>query len=137
MQRVTFDTNVYISALTGGQVAGRLLQLAQEDSFSLQLSRPILDETVEVLERDFGWEAERLGQTRHVLSSISSQVAPHIELDVVRRDPDDNRILECAQASRSDYIVTSDKDLLDLRVHDGASIVRPADFLTLLRQRSR
>ena len=137
MLRVTFDTNVHISAFTGGHVARELLQLAEAGAFALQLSLPILDEVTEVLERDFGRTRERTDLIRQALSFVSQQVVPHIDLDVVKRDPDDNAVLECSQASRSDYIVTSDKHLLDLKVHDGARIVRPAEFLALLRERGR
>ena len=65
--------------------------------------------------------------------SFAHDVHPHIELDVVKRDPDDNRILECAQASGSDYVVTGDKDLLDLKHYAGARIVKPKEFLSLVR----
>lgn len=73
-------------------------------------------------------------EIRTLLSGISQRVTPHVELDVVKRDPDDNRILECSLASRSDYIVTSDKDLLDLKQYGGAGIIKPIEFLALLRQ---
>jgi putative PIN family toxin of toxin-antitoxin system len=61
-----------------------------------------------------GGPARDLAKARDVLSSVSKSVTPHVELDVVKRDPDYNRVLECAQSSGSDYIVTGDKDLLDL-----------------------
>jgi predicted nucleic acid-binding protein len=57
-----------------------------------------------------------------------------VVLDVVKRDPEDNRILECSQASGSDYIVTKDKDLLDLKVYAGARIIKPHPFLSLVKQ---
>lgn len=107
--------------------------LAAEGAFRLQLSHPILDEIIEVLERDFNWTPESIENTRAVLLGISEPVNPHVELDVVKRDPDDNRVLECSLASQSDYVVTSDKDLLDLKQYGGSGIVRPGDFLAVLR----
>ena len=133
MDRSTFDTNVYVSALTGGRVALRLLALARDGAFALQLSDAILDEIMEVLERDFYWNRERTEQARAFLSSLSQHVTPHIELDVVPNDPDDNRILECAQASRSDYVVTREKHLLILKVHAGARILTPEEFLVVVQ----
>ena len=137
MQRVTFDTNVLISALTHQGAAARLLTLAGEGSFRLQLSQPILNETAEVLERDFQWPLKSIEEIRILLSCMSQRVTPHVELDIVKRDPDDNRILECSLASRSDYLVTSDKDLLDLKQYGGASIIKPIEFLALLSERGR
>jgi predicted nucleic acid-binding protein len=51
----------------------------------------------------------------------------------VRRDPDDDTILECAAAARSDYVVTGDKDLLEVGLHRGTQIIMPAAFLALGR----
>jgi predicted nucleic acid-binding protein len=47
----------------------------------------------------------------------------------VTRDPDDNRILECAIAAGSDCIVTYDQDLLRLGEYAGIKIISAADFL--------
>jgi len=50
-------------------------------------------------------------------------------LDVVERDPDDNRVLECATAARSEFVVTGDTDLLALGSFRGIAIVTVASFL--------
>jgi uncharacterized protein len=135
VQRVTLDTNVFISGLISSRgVCARLLALAEGGAFAIQLSEPIQDEVSTVLARDFDWSEERVSQARTFLSSISQHVTPHVELDVVKRDPPDNRILECSQASKSEYIVTSDKDLLSLGVHEGATIIKPSEYLTVMLQ---
>lgn len=50
-------------------------------------------------------------------------------LNVVPSDPDDNRIVECADSAKSEVIVTGDKDLLQLGEYEGISIIRMRDFL--------
>ena len=132
--RVTFDSNVYVSALNYPGTPSRLLKLAALDAFRLQLSAEILNETMRILANKFRWPDEDITEARAVLSSLSQLVVPHIQLDIVQRDPDDNRILECAQSSGSDYVVTGDKDLLDLDHHAGSRIIRPVTFLALLRR---
>lgn len=48
---------------------------------------------------------------------------------------DDNRILECAAAARSEFLVTGDKEhLLPLGSYHGTKIVTPAQYLDLLKQ---
>jgi uncharacterized protein len=137
VQRVTLDTNVFVSGLIRPRgVCARLLALAEEEAFAIQLSEPIQDEVSTVLARDFDWSEERVSQARTFLSSISQHVTPHVELDVVKRDPPDNRILECSQASKSQYIVTSDKDLLSIAVHESATIIKPGEYLAMLLQKS-
>ena len=49
------------------------------------------------------------------------KTAPH--LDIVR-DPADNRILECAEKTGADLIVTGDRHLLKLRRFGKTAIVR-------------
>ena len=80
-----------------------------------------------------GSTALRADQTRAFLLSISQHVTPHVELDVIHRDRDDDRILECALASRSDYIVTNDRDLLDVKCYAGADIITPIDFVARMQ----
>ena len=50
-------------------------------------------------------------------------------LEVIKEDPPDNRILECAVEAGSQCIVTWDKDLLRLGSYLDIRIVQPADFL--------
>ena len=45
---------------------------------------------------------------------MARTVRPAVQIDVVKEDPPDNRILECAVAAGSEFIVTGDKDLLRL-----------------------
>lgn len=56
-----------------------------------------------------------------------------MKLFVVKKDPDGNKILECAVSSNSDYIVTGDKHLLDIKEYKGIKIVTAKQFLELVR----
>jgi predicted nucleic acid-binding protein len=47
----------------------------------------------------------------------------------VCRDPDDDRILECALAASAEVIVTGDRDLLDLGAFRDTPIMTPRQFL--------
>ena len=44
------------------------------------------------------------------------------------RDKADNRFLEAAVAGKADYIITSDRDLLDLKEFEGIKILKPGAF---------
>ena len=58
-----------------------------------------------------------------------------MDWDVIKEDPPDNRILECALEAGSEYIVTWDKDLLRLGSYDGIPIMRVGDFLQGVAER--
>jgi predicted nucleic acid-binding protein len=51
---------------------------------------------------------------------------------VIKADPDDDRILECAVAGGADLIVSGDHHLTRLKNFEGIGIVRLAYFLKIL-----
>ena len=55
-------------------------------------------------------------------------------LGVIKEDPADDRILECAVASQSDYLVGGDKRLLNLGKVGPIPIIKVADFLELFER---
>jgi putative PIN family toxin of toxin-antitoxin system len=126
---VTLDTNIYVSALEFGGVGARLLGMARRGDFRLDVSDAILEELVTVLRDDFRWDAYRLHFAREKIAGMANRTTPAQTLDVIKEDPDDNRILECAVEAGSGYIVTADKDLLRLGVYGEIKIVTAADFL--------
>src|SRR5207302_4965442 len=95
------------------------------------ISEPILAEVKDVLIRRFQWPSEDTAEARRRLQQMARTVMPAVQLDVIKEDPPDNRILECAVTAGSDYIVTGDKDLLRLGQYDSIRIVSVADFLDL------
>jgi putative PIN family toxin of toxin-antitoxin system len=136
--RVTADTNILISALIfpGGKPF-QLLELAREGKINLTVSEAILDEMAGVLARKFNWQPEEIAAGRKWITEMARTVKPAVRLDIIKEDPPDNRILECASAAGSDYIVSGDKDLLRLGRYDSIRIVRLAEFLELAQERSR
>ena len=48
------------------------------------------------------------------------------------RDPKDDKFLACAVEGNAHYLVSSDKDLLDMKFHRGVAIVNPGQFLLAL-----
>ena len=54
-------------------------------------------------------------------------INPTTEVNVCR-DPDDDKFIECAVDAEAVYIVSGDKDLLDLDRFDGVEIVTATEF---------
>ncbi len=128
---VAADTNIYISALNFGGLPRRFLVLALEGRFELAMSPPIQAEVERILRDRFAWTDEALKSTAFHQSRMTRLVHPSQVIDAVPDDPDDNRILECATAAQSNYIVTGDKDLLRLGSYGGIEIIQVAEFLKL------
>ena len=60
---------------------------------------------------------------------MATIVTPHTKQDVIKDDPDDNVILECALEGQVQHIITQDKHLLKLKDFQGVKIVTPSEFL--------
>jgi putative PIN family toxin of toxin-antitoxin system len=130
--RVTADTNILISGITfpGGKPS-RFLDLARSGKINLVVSDAILDEMAVVLARKFHFAPEDVDEARMRVIAMARTVKAAVHLDIIKEDPPDNRILECAVAAGSDLIVTGDKDLLRLKTYDSIGIVTVSDFLDL------
>jgi putative PIN family toxin of toxin-antitoxin system len=132
--RVTADTNILVSGIIFPRGKPfQLLELAREEKISLTISAAILDEMAEVLSRKFNFPPEAVEEARRRIQTMARTVTPSVRLDVVKEDPPDDRVLECAVSSGADYIVTGDKDLLRLGRYDAIPIVSVADFLEVGR----
>ena len=98
MTRVTADSNIYISALLFGGPPDDILKLAEQGEIHLSISGAILDEVSRVLRDKFRLSPEELQMALTRIEGMTENVNSTQTVDVVKEDPTDNRILECAQA---------------------------------------
>jgi putative PIN family toxin of toxin-antitoxin system len=127
--RVVLDTNVLVSGLAyPTSVPGRIVGIWRQGGLDVVLSRYILDEMVRVLPR-----LSRItlspAEIRDLADSflfLADVVEPGAEEDAALRDRDDQPVLGTLRASKADYLITGDKDLLALA--DRYPIVTPAGF---------
>lgn len=129
--RVVLDTNTLISALLFSGTTSRLVPLWQSGEITPLLSKAILQEYLQALT----YPKFRLSD-QEIRELIEEEVLPFVKtievrkrLTVVRRDPDDNKFLECAVTGGAKYLVTGDRDLLELDSYRGISIVTAGEFL--------
>jgi putative PIN family toxin of toxin-antitoxin system len=126
---VVLDANIYVSALAFGGKPKRALQLGVTRRIDVAISDPIRTEVLRTLRDKFRWSDERLTEARSLIAATARTVVPTVTLRVIERDPDDDRVLECAVIAKAELIVTGDLDLLDLGKHDGIEIIQVAEFL--------
>jgi uncharacterized protein len=131
--RVTADSNIYISALLFGGPPDDILKLAEQGEIHLSISNAILEETRRVLRDKFGLAPEELSMAVSRIEAAAEKVTPSRTVDLVKEDPSDNRILECAEAGKSEYLITRDKHLLKLKTFGPTKIILAADFLEAFR----
>jgi putative PIN family toxin of toxin-antitoxin system len=108
--RVVLDTNVVVSAHLNAEGYERhVLDLVLAGKLQIAVSAAILEEYEGVLRRPkFGIAPRQVGRSLRLLRKAARTVSPRHRLEVTR-DPDDNGFLECAEASKANYLVTGNK----------------------------
>ena len=104
---------------------------ARAGNIRIDISDLILDEMLGVLRDKFQWNGHMIQDARGKLLSLGHHVSPTVTLNIVKEDPDDDRILECAATAQSDFIVSEDKDLLRIGQYGNTRIVAIGDFTKL------
>jgi uncharacterized protein len=129
---VAADTNIYISALIFAGLPRQFLLAAEDARIRLFISEPIRQELLRILQTKFSWSNDQVNEILLQLESCTELVRPIEMLDVIKEDPDDNRVLECAVAAGARFIVSGDNDLLRLGQFRNIRIVKVADFMKLI-----
>lgn len=126
--RIVVDTNVYISALRYEGASLRALDEVLTGDFLLLISAPLQEELLRVLHEKFGYTINEINETAASLWRRTEWIAPQQSVHVCADDAD-NRVLECALAGGAKFIVSGDRQLLELGPVEGLEIVSPNDFL--------
>ena len=128
--RIVVDTNFLVSATQWDySVSHKLLQKLIRNNSEIFTTREILDEFAEVLKRDFLYNEADIQNLLEKVLQFLTLIIPSEKVDIVREDPDDNKIIECALESGAEYIVSYDKHLLSLKEYHGIKIVQPEEAL--------
>ena len=111
------DTNVYVSALLWTGIPHRLLRLAEAGDITLVTTPAIMEELREVLGRPkFRLRIRTLqssvAELMEALLSIVEVVQDLPIEPVIKRDPDDDKILAGATVAQAGWIVSGDDHLL-------------------------
>lgn len=131
--KIVLDTNVLVSALLFKGELSSLVDLWKQGDIIPVFSRETFREFKTVL----GYPKFSL-TAQEIKMLIEEEVLPFFEIieiaDKVRRicrDPDDDKFLACAVSTAADFIVSGDKDLLDIRKYKSVRIISASEFLKM------
>lgn len=132
MEKVVLDTNTLISVLLWDGSEARVIEKAEK--IHLFISQEILEELEGVLKREKF--IKRLESREYTVEKavakialISTLIEPNIVIDVIKEDPEDNKVLECAVSAKAKYIISGDNHLLHLGNYKGIIISTATGFL--------
>lgn len=132
MLRVVIDTSSLVSyVLTRGEIMRRVIELWQADAVTVISSPQTRAELADVLTRPaiVRLSTVPLNDFAAGLEQFSTHVPGVLSVAGACRDPKDDKFLACAIEGDAHYIVTSDRDLLDLRKYRTVAIVNPGQLL--------
>jgi hypothetical protein len=132
--KVVLDTNIMISGTFWNGDSNKIFKMITAGEVDYVVSQEILNEYYKVLCRDDivdKIEDKNLVNLQIVDKAvqIANKVNPTIRINIIKDDPSDNKILECAITGRVKYIITNDQHLLKLKAHKTINIITPKDFL--------
>jgi len=132
MIRLVLDTNTLISAVGWRHSKQRrILEACLLKKYLLIESADLLKEFVEVISRpkfSFVSQEQRSELVTRLISHCE-MVEPKKKLNIVKQDPEDNKVLECSLEGKADYIITGDRHLLNLKQFGKTEILTAGEFL--------
>jgi putative PIN family toxin of toxin-antitoxin system len=131
---VVLDTNVYLSGIIFGGNARHILDLIIDRKITAITSTAILLEISEKLEKKFKWGKDQIVLTIKTVGKTAAVIIPKKRLNLVKKDKNDNKIIEAAIESEANYIITGDKHLLQIKKYQNIKIVSPTQFLVIYLQ---
>lgn len=136
--KVVFDTNIYISSIIFGGNPRTCLEAAREKQIELFTSNAILLEISEKLKNKFKWADQEVAEVVEGISKFAKVVAPSQKLFIIKTDPTDNKILECAKEVNANFIISGDKKhILPIKKFENIKIVSARDFLDIFYQKTK
>ncbi|WP_068671702.1 putative toxin-antitoxin system toxin component, PIN family [Thermosulfurimonas dismutans] len=129
--RVVFDTNVLVAAFVTEGLCSVLLARARRGEFDLFVCPKILEEFERILSEKIKVPRALIEEALSMILEASEMIQPTRAIQGVCRDEDDDQILACALSAEADYLVSGDKDLLEIGSFGNLKIVPPRDFEAL------
>jgi putative PIN family toxin of toxin-antitoxin system len=132
MQKVVIDTNVMISALlTRGYPYYIVYELFIEQKIKLCISDDLMQEYFEVINRPkFSKYHDFLTKAESLLTDVEAKATkfyPQIKLHLIL-DIDDNKLLELADESAADFLITGNTNDFTMPTYKNTQIITPKEY---------
>lgn len=133
VKKVVLDTNVLVSALLFRGELSKMLLLWKDGRIVPVFSRETFREFRTVL------KYTKFSLTEQEIKVIiEEEVLPYFEvintahkIKNICRDSDDDKFIACAVSASADFIVSGDKDLLDVGKYKSVKIISASEFLKM------
>jgi putative PIN family toxin of toxin-antitoxin system len=132
--KIILDTNIWISYLISKN-NNQWDTLIFSDKIQIIYSEKLLNEFIEVTQRDKFRKFISLDDLEVILNYLGD-IAIFVEniekKYTLCRDLKDNFLLDLAVTAEADFLVTGDKDLLEIKTLENVKILSPTDFINFI-----
>lgn len=127
--RIIIDTNLWISFLIGRKLSC-LLDLLSYPEYQFVVSSELTDEIREVFMRPKFTKYYTADNLNQLFSFLSDHAINFVlkEIPLRCRDPKDDYLLELALLSNANFLITGDKDLLEIKQIGNCQIITAMEF---------
>ncbi len=138
--RVLLDTNILISFLLVPRESSVITGVVEQGilgKFTLLLPQDLLEELInKIYIKKYLQERITQNQMREFVSILKNagEIIPRITVKFpeITRDRKDDYLLAYAVVGVADYLVTGDRDLLDIGQYKRLKILKPAEFAKII-----
>lgn len=128
--KIVLDTNVLVSDIFFSGPPYQILKAWQERIIKIATSEEILLEYQRVVkELSSQFPAININQILKLVTMYTDVVDTHRFPIRICENPDDDKFISCALASKSKIIVSGDKHLVKISGYQGIGVIKPRDFL--------
>ena len=131
-KNIVIDTNVLISALLFSGTPNKVFDAVIDDKYELFLSHDILNEFLHVLSRPkFQLSPSQITEFYEEIIHITNIVYPQKQYQLVKEDPDDDILFDCALEANAHFIITGNKHVLKIKKFMDVEVLTPKQFIEL------
>lgn len=134
--KIVLDSNVIIAAFSSRGLCASVFELCL-DRYTIMISDFILSEVSRILQDQFRIPQNNVKTILTFLREFCILTSYNKFQKRICRDPFDDEILALAVGNGADYIITGDKDLLDLKEYQSTKIVSPRQFWAIAKAGSK
>lgn len=140
MLKVVLDTNQFVSSFIVKEgISAQIFQAWRDFAYILITSNEILAEIARVFQyphivKKYHLRKENINSFIGLIERDAVVLYDVPKLEVIKKDPTDNKFLACALESKAQYIISGDSHLLELGKYQSTKIVTAREFLKILNR---
>lgn len=134
MMHIVLDTNSLIMAISAKNAYHKVWIAFLYGKYKLCITNEIIEEYMEVISRNINpFVAEKIVSTILTRKNII-KLDPHFRFQLIEKDKDDNKFVDCAIAGNASYIVSEDHhfNILKEIKFPNISVIGIDDFILIL-----